>query len=493
MKRYFHFLVLTAFLMGIPSSVSADTNADMMAMLQSMKQQMAQMQSTIEQQNIRIQQLEASRPAETARPKESKGAASQPMLTETDWQNNIKENIGAAVPWLKGVKFGGDFRLRYEAFQYSDRNNENGSTTTAADRDRNRFRIRLRWGFEKDYGDDWKVGFRLATGPNSATGQPQDNTSSNQTLGNAGYFNFKSINIDRAYAAYSPSALKDVGPLKSVTIGAGKFENPFLRYATTIVWDADVTPEGIYEKAHLELVNTEETKVNFYATTGQFIVNENSGFNQDAELYGYQGALNVSTYGFGTAMPIDLTGAVSFYDYNNWSGTVANNTSGASYLRTNTLAADNFRVLDLYPELQFYLDRTPVTLWYNYVQNLGNEGTDNARGLTNPIHDDDTAWGLGMKVGKARKKGEWEASYGYYSIEANAVVAAFNDGDFGGPGTNGFTNRKGHKFGFTYKLTDAIDVNWTGYIVEPEDPSNIVANSTNETVFRSQADVVYKF
>ena len=111
------------------------------------------------------------------------------------------------------------------------------------------------------------------------------------------------------------------------------------------------------------------------------------------------------------------------------------------------------------------------------------------------IHDADTAWGLGFKLGKMKKKGDMEMFYGYYEIGANAVVAAFNDGDFGGPGGVGHTNRQGHKFGLGYQLTDAITVNWTGYVVTPlnPNPATVVANSINETVFRSQADLVYKF
>ena len=49
-------------------------------------------------------------------------------------------------------------------------------------------------------------------------------------------------------------------------------------------------------------------------------------------------------------------------------------------------------------------------------------------------HANDFAWGLGLKLGKMKKKNDWEFSYGYYEIGANAVVAAFNDSDFGGPG-----------------------------------------------------------
>jgi hypothetical protein len=397
---------------------------------------------------------------------------------------------------MKGLKFGGDFRLRMENFDYFDKNNDAGSTGTASDRSRNRFRIRLRYGFEKDYGDDWKVGFRMATGsPSTSSGVATDNTSTNVTLGNPGYFVYKNIYIDRAYAQYSPNGLKDYGPLKGVTVGAGKFDNPFLRYSTPIVWDGDVTPEGLYETAKFQLVGEEENKLNLYGTLGQFITNENSTLEQDAGLYGYQGAVNWSTYNFGTETPVDFSFATSYYDYTNWTQTVgAGNTAATSYLRTNTLIADDFRVLDLYPEIAFAVNKTPVVLWYDYATNLANVGTDDIVGSgENDIHDQDGAWGLGLKVGKAKKKGQWEAFYGYYELGANSVVAAFNDSDFGGTGQSGATNRKGSKFGFTYQLTDNIQVNWTGYVVQTLNPNTAVGNSTNEHVFRSQADLLYKF
>lgn len=486
MKRVLGVLMLTAVLAGNVSPAWADSSADMMTLLESMKQQMTKMQETIDRQNTRLAQLESAKNVEAPQPNVALGPeGAQPYITESDWQKGIKDNIGEAIPWMKGAKYGGDFRLRYEAFEFEDNNPDEN---IASDRTRNRFRIRLRWGFEKDYGDDWKVGFRLATG--SLT----DQASTNTTLGNPGHFTFKTILVDRAYAQYSPNGLKDYGPLKGVTVGAGKFDNPFLRYATTIMWDSDVTPEGLYEKANFSLISEEDNKVNFYAVMGQFIANENSGLETDADIYGYQGALNWSTYNFGTDQPVDFTGAVSWYEFNNWSQTITSNTAGTSFLRTNTIVADNFRILDIYPEIQFSVNRTPVTLWYNHVENMGNVGTDDlVRSGGNDIHDADTAWGTGVKIGKIKKKGDWEIFYGYYEIGANAVVAAFNDSDFGGPGGTGHTNRQGHKFGVGYALTDAVTVNWTGYVVDPLNPGTVVASSINETVFRSQADLVYKF
>jgi len=458
-----------------PPPVFADSSGDVLAALDGMKQQMAKMQQTIDQQNLRIQQLE------------SKIILEKPQVNAPLKPTTAPE--GEAIPWLKGAKYGGDFRLRYEAFDFYDRNGDAGSVTGANDRTRNRFRIRLRWGFEKDYGDDWKMGFRLATGSST------EPTAENQTLGNSGYFNYKSIQIDKAYASYEPGVLKDRGLLKSVKVGAGKFENPFLRYSTPIVWDPDVMPEGVYEQVNLAFISNETNKLNLYATAGQFITNENAAVSTDSEIYGYQGALTLSTRGFGTETPVDITGAVSYYDYPGWSQTVVSNTASTSYLRTNTIVADNFRVLDVYPEIEFYIHRIPMTLWADYATNVGNtlSTEDIAQSLGNDIHDQDDAWGVGARIGKPKKKGDWQLSYGYYEIGANAVVAAFNDSDFGGPGAVGATNRKGHKFGFSYQLTDSVAVSWTGYVVRPLNPSAVVASSTNESVFRSQVDLSYKF
>lgn len=482
MKKGFGFILISLIVILQSSVASADASSDMLSLLESMKKQMSQMQQTIDAQNARLAKLENRPEIQIPGP-----STTAPTLSENDWQKGIKDNIGESISWMKGLKFGGDFRLRMENFDYFDKNNDAGNTGTANDRSRNRYRIRLRFGFEKDYGDDWKVGFRLATGSTT------DQTSTNQTLGNSGYFNFKTINIDRAYAAYSPNGLKDYGPVKGVTIGGGKFDNPFLRYSTAIQFDSDVTPEGLYEKVNFSLASSEENKVNLYTTFGQFILNENTGLDTDANLFGYQGALVWSTYNFNTDQPVDFAIATSYYDYVNYNRTVANNSASTSYLRTNTTALDNPRVLDIYPEVTFYINRIPAVLWYNYVENLGE--IDPTRLELSDVHGEDTAWGLGLKYGKAQKKGSWEASYGYYEIGANAVAAAFNDSDFGGPGQAGYTNRKGHKFGLGYALTDSVTVNWTGYIVQPLNAtaSTISANSTVETVFRSQADLVYKF
>ncbi len=481
--------VLTMFVISFfhISSALADSSGDMMGMLESLKQQLSKMQSTIDAQNARIQQLESRRAPEISVPSST---PSEPVkMTDEDFQKSLKKNIGDAVPWLKGATYSGGLILRYDALDFSHRKSDAGSVTGANDRNRNRFLFDLWWGFEKDYGDDWKVGFDLSTGT------PTDPTSGYAVEGNPGYFTFKTISVDKAYANYTPSGLKDIGPIKSVTFGGGKFSNPFSRYATTIIWFPAVTPEGAYEKINLQLLGEEKNKLNFYGTLGQLVLNENAGVNQDTNLFAYQGALTWSTNNFNTEKPVDLTAAVSYYDYPGWSQTITSNTVGVSLLKTNTILADNFRVLDIYPEVIFDVNKTTFTLFYDYAKNVGltSSSEDPAQSLGNDIHDQDVAWGLGGRIGNPKKKGDWQLAYSYYNIGANAVVAAFDDRNFGGPAGVGLTNRKGHRFGLIYKLTDNVDVAWTGYLVRPLDPTTIVANSTNETSFRSQLDLKYKF
>lgn len=483
MKNFWTMLVLAVIYIVTQASPLWADNGDMMSMLESIKRQMVQMQETIDRQNLRLQQLESRKIIETTQPeiKVQPAPAALTAMSDADFKKSLKDNVGEVIPFLKGAKQGGDFRLRHEYFDYFNKNTDAGTT----DRTRNRFRIRLRYGFEKDFGDDWKAGFRLATGGST------DNVSTNQTLGNRGYFTLKDIFIDKAYAQFTPNGLKSYGAIRGATIGAGKFDNPFTRYATTIVWDSDVTPEGVYEKIDFQLANSENNKLNLYTALGQFLVNENADNETDAQLFGYQGALNWSTRNFGTEQTVDLTFAASYYDYPNFFQTVTSNTASTSYLRTNTSALDNPRILDLYPEIAFTWNGQPVVLWVDHVNNIGS--IDPTRVEINEVHGEDTAWGFGFKFGKAKKKGSFEWHYGYFEIGANAVVAAFNDVDFGGPGGVGHTNRQGHKLGLGYRVTENLVMNWTGFFVNPLRPSTVVASSANEDVFRSQVDLNYNF
>ena len=128
MKYKFWFTAITLACFLSASNVSFADDGSLLTIVQNMQNQMFQMQKIIDTQTQKINFLE-SRELKTE---------SFNILSADEFNEKLKENIGDSGKWLKGLKFGGDLRLRYEAL------NEKHSS---AANDRNRFRFRLRFGF----------------------------------------------------------------------------------------------------------------------------------------------------------------------------------------------------------------------------------------------------------------------------------------------------------------------------------------------------------
>jgi hypothetical protein len=388
-------------------------------------------------------------------------------------KNDFKILAGKAYKWLPGLKMKGDLRLRWEAF---DSSRCDPTAAGNCDRSRNRFRIRLRWGLEKKLSNEFKVGFRLASGGTT------DPTSTNQTM--TGYFTNKTITIDQAYAVYTPNLFKDLGPIEYLEIGGGKVPLPFKKYSSKMIWDRDVTPEGIYEKATIDVWSSENWIIKYDIIAGQFVLNEGSGANVDAELFAVQMGIDLSTYAFGTNRPIESRTGFSMYFYKNFDRTIANNTAGRNYLRGNTTDVAHMSVLDLYQEFKMYPFDLPFTVWGEAATNAGQM---NMSATLDPR--DDWAFAIGTKLGKAKKKGTWEGFLNYMYIGANSTAAVFSDSDFG----LGHTNGKGWNFGLKYALTDFLKLGWSNFVVQPVEPTRASSNSESQTIYRSQLDLVWKF
>ena len=408
------------FILASGGSVRADEVSEL-------KQQMQQMQQ-------RLEQLEASQKVQEQKVDEKISKAVESKQFET---------LPDSLKWVENVKISGDLRYRYEMIDEENKDN------------RNRNRIRARIGIKGKVTDDVEVGMRLATSEEvSTTGDHTggDPVSTNQTLDDA--FSKKSIWLDLAYFKWSP---KDSG----LNVIGGKMENPFYRVGgNQLIWDSDLTPEGIAIQYTRPLGENDE----LFANAGGFWVNEVKD-GADTGLWGMQGGLKHTFADKST-----LIGGASYYSYGNINGsgpligTGFQGNSNASSLYTN-----DYDVAEVFGEYGFKIGQTPAAAFASYVSN------------TSASTSQDTGWLVGGKLGKCKDKGSWEFSYDYRNLEADAVLGAFSDSDFVGGGTNG----KGHRFGYTYQLAKNLQGALTYFL---NDKSN-----DNHGYNRLQADLVFKF
>src|SRR6266853_3885756 len=145
----------------------------------------------------------------------------------------------------------GDARLRYEI--------RSGETDSEDTQQRNLPRYRLRLGLRGILADDWFFGVRLETGTNPR--------SSNVTFGDeasGGPFakNSDGIFVGQAYLGYKG--------FKDITLTVGKMPNPMI--STLMVWDPDISPEGLAEQwKHtftIALGNEGESETSSYGKDG---------------------------------------------------------------------------------------------------------------------------------------------------------------------------------------------------------------------------------
>ncbi|HLY56678.1 MAG TPA: putative porin [Stellaceae bacterium] len=204
--------------------------------------------------------------------------------------------------WLRGFKFDGDFRFRYERVLYDGSNsnlfinyNALAQSSTPFDissnqlsfpplldttEDRTLVRVRARFGFTDALSNDVTLGMRLSTGSNGGPVSP------NQTLGTS--FSEWGVFFDRAYLDYHPLAWAQ--------FRAGRFANPW--FQTDLMWYSDLNFDG----AAVELAGEATPTLRPFLTAGAFPV-QNTAFDfptfddqkqasHDKWLYGAQVGLS---------------------------------------------------------------------------------------------------------------------------------------------------------------------------------------------------------
>lgn len=408
----------------------------------------------------------------------------------------MKDTRGAAEVSERGsrVRVEGDLRVRGEMARL-DRDNTpanatvyagNATLTRAPDflalggtgkdlrtantrEDSNRARVRARIGVEADVASNVTASIGIATG---ATTGP---TSTNQTLGQNGYFNKYNLVLDRA-------AIK-IEPARWLSTTAGRMRNPFV--GTDLLWADDLNVDGVA----VTLQPRWSTTSGAFLTAGWFPLSPSTPKqSRGRSLLGVQTGFD---WQFGEK-DNRLKIAAALYDFRGVEGiaeteptykTVADYVVRSEYAagyrqRGNTLfrinaptsvdastnwgLASRFRELDLTATLDVaQFDPMHVVVTADVVKNLGYKIGDIKQRTGATLVDGKSMGYLAkLQVGDRTtfKKGQWNAFLGYRYLGSDAVVDAFTNSDFG----LGGTNSKGTMVGVNYAVSNntSLSARW---------------------------------
>ena len=374
------------------------------------------------------------------------------LTQEELMQEAIMEKIKSHDRLLEAferIDWFGDLRLRYEiknrANDNSLANDSDGHLDTA------RPRVRLRFGARAHAYKDLDLVFRLSTGGTSST-------SGNQTLGET--FNQKAIDVNLAYASFTPS----IWGLNGLVLEGGKVKNKFMK--SEVLWDNDVNFEGLTESYDKKLGDTK-----FRLVLGQYFLEETdrtptTGGSQpvdDPWIAAWQSQLHQNT-SLGK-----FKFAIAFYDYQNLTDNAVTNQLGAgdgqrnSQLTATNVNTTNIRTFNFMGEWNTPILGYDFRLFGEYAFNTDADAVAGNNTIADDLH---TACQLGIQFGhkKLRHLGDWELMGLYRVIQQDAVFYALNSSDF----HDGGTNAKGVKLHAKVALRKGVMVNYTFYSTKNE-------------------------
>ncbi len=313
-----------------------------------------------------------------------------------------------SVPdWVKTVTLKGDFRLRY---QWQEEDSVRG-----------RVRIRMRAGILAEPTEGVKVGFGLASGSD-------DPRSTNVTLDS--FFSSKGIMLNYAYGEFDR--------IKGLTLWGGKYAGikKAIWLVSDLLWDSDITPEGIGAKGKISLGN-----ITLCGNSGVLILDENKE-GPDPYLTYIQPVARFKTD------KLSVKGGVAMYLFTHLKGYQIEGYSGPN---TN----ENGRLLNNYnamsPSLEIKLTNVVPLIplfevFGEYVMNMS-------------VDEDNQGFLAGMKMGTSKISGwkDWQIKYMYRRLEREAWLSLFPDSD----AYEGNTGVEGHeivgKLGLMKKISLGVD------------------------------------
>jgi Putative porin len=389
------------------------------------------------------------------------------------------------------IELYGDARLRYEV-RTAQAGAPDTITPPGENTQRNRARYRLRLGLRGTLADDWFFGLRLETSANSR--------STNVTIGDeasGGPFSKGSdgINVGQAYLGYKG--------FRDITLTGGRMPNPLI--TTSMIWDADINPEGIAEQwkhtfnlsfgggqtsaaadtskdgKSVAAVSSEPTKmtIDVFANMAQFVYDDSNPEdpvgprsvtggrlvpNTDAYMLAWQIGAKVNF-----TKDIYLQFAPTLYNYTGngdtfnvfFSGdpSFLNDATPPVVVARNQTGINSLLVFDMPTEFGWKFGEIPMRIFGDFATNF--EADDRATAAGHPDKGDQRyAYQIGLGIGKIKQKRDWQLEAFYQHVEQFAVDPNLVDSDLYDSRVNveGFAVRAG------YALSDAVTFNLTyGY------------------------------
>lgn len=380
--------------------------------------------------------------------------------------------------------------------------------TDSVDQERTRNRYKLTFGVKTTAGDFYSdLAFAMGAGGRS----------DNATFGSTnGANNKEALLVKRAMLGWNATDW--------LTLEAGRLANPL--YTTSMVWDGDLTIEGLAEKANFKLDNTDVFLTAFQAQyegdrrktdNGLSAVGTGSTSN---ELLAFQGGAK-----FKITDDVSAKAALTYYTYTNdnvlgnaGAGAFRPGTGNGTSLGTNPLATNDLQIIEVPGEINFKLGGLDAKVFGDYAYNI--DGDDRYKAALNSpaaiaagsnatlaqtraaiqrAGNDDKAWLVGFGIARKQdskpKQGDWSANVWYQDVGVYALDPNTPDSDF----FDSRVNMKGVVFKGEYALRDNVFVNFAaGHATRKNDDISAIGSGNDITLNLDsynlyQLDLTYKF
>jgi hypothetical protein len=443
-----------------------------------------------------------------------KVTAEGPTKTEIvyDGKTYVEKSVplekSAADKWklstsITEMELYGDLKLRYDyrGGETKDRgpvaSPGAGVAGTNDWQERERERYRLRLGLRGTLLDDWFFGVRLETSNNARGGNVTfgDDTASS-TPGGGGPFEKNSdvIYVGQAYAGYKG--------FPGFTFTGGRMPNPMVN--TRLVWDPDISPEGLAEQWKRTFVFGAEPapapsyskdsskdgkavvaskppepflKLDLFANFAQFVYDDANPENplgarattsangssqlvpnHDAFLLGWQVG---ARFNFPHNFYFQL--APTLYNYTGNGDTFNVHYQGGSPYLTNAdslaqnqTGINSLLVFDMPVEFGWKAWGIPMRMFGDFATNFEADERADAAGQSGQ-GSQRYAYQIGLGIGQLKKKHDWQISVWYQNIQQFALDPNLIDDDI----FNAQENMHGIAVQAAYNLTAAVNLQLT--------------------------------